>query len=521
VSDHRSDEGKGAPGNGGALFFRNRIIGYGEERPESLIPNPENWRDHSKSQIKTMESALREVGWVQDIIVNKTTGRLVDGHMRAGIAVAMKQATVPVKYVDLTEAEERKVLATLDPLAYMADGNLDRYLKLLASVTAESEPLKKLMADTGGVDAAMISGGGESKAPARVEQEASLNTENRAYPLYCPIPAKLDVTTGKCPHGCLYCFIEVSPAGRSWGSSRPISKSSIDAALFGLKDGEAFEVGTCNDPGIAVAREPLVHLLKKARERGQVAYLSTKNPMAAALAVTAAGAQSSAVVRASFSVPRWADKIEPGAPTVEERIKGMLYARNEGIGTVARFCPLFLGTDLEEIERVVVESKAEVLMVEPLRFSATGMAYFRRIESALPGEFSFDAYIERWGNKTKKFHDAVHWYAMNDDLVREEMLALSALAKRLGVHFGICGWDHGWPNLDLGTQPVCCKTSGISPSTVYDELSFTCRWHRRDFSLSNSVLRSLKSGSRERSAELERLAAWNDGDVKTFWKDSE
>ena len=66
-----------------------------------------------------MAGVLAEVGWVQDIIVNKRTGFVVDGHARVALAISAGER-VPVVYVDLSENEEALILATLDPLSAMA-----------------------------------------------------------------------------------------------------------------------------------------------------------------------------------------------------------------------------------------------------------------------------------------------------------------------------------------------------------------------------------------------------------------
>ena len=101
--------------------WRNRIVGSGEAAPAELVPNEKNWRLHPRRQVAALEGALDEVGWVQQVIVNQRTGRLVDGHARVESAVARREASVPVLYVDLSEAEEALVLASLDPLGAMAE----------------------------------------------------------------------------------------------------------------------------------------------------------------------------------------------------------------------------------------------------------------------------------------------------------------------------------------------------------------------------------------------------------------
>lgn len=101
--------------------WRNRIIGEGEIAAGELVPHPQNWRKHPKMQANQLAGTLGGVGWVQRVIVNQRTGRMLDGHLRAELARGQgEQTPVPVLYVDLSEDEERTILATLDPIAGMA-----------------------------------------------------------------------------------------------------------------------------------------------------------------------------------------------------------------------------------------------------------------------------------------------------------------------------------------------------------------------------------------------------------------
>lgn len=92
--------------------------------PSILCPNPKNWRRHPKHQQEAMTNVFNGIGWIQEIIVNKTTGNIIDGHMRAELAVKNKEKLVPVKYVELSEEEERQALITYDPLSALADFDL-------------------------------------------------------------------------------------------------------------------------------------------------------------------------------------------------------------------------------------------------------------------------------------------------------------------------------------------------------------------------------------------------------------
>ena len=96
--------------------WRNRIVGSGEEAPDQLLANPANWRVHPKAQQEALAGVLDQVGWVQQVLVNRRTGHVVDGHLRVALALSSGAPTVPVLYVDLEPEEEALVLATLDPL---------------------------------------------------------------------------------------------------------------------------------------------------------------------------------------------------------------------------------------------------------------------------------------------------------------------------------------------------------------------------------------------------------------------
>ncbi len=130
-----------------APALRNRIVGHGEESPAALVANPKNWRSHPKGQQDAVDGALAEVGWVQQVLVNRVTGHLVDGHLRVELAARRGEATVPVTYVELSEKEEALVLATLDPLAAMAEVDADKLRQLLAGLDTDNEALLALLRD--------------------------------------------------------------------------------------------------------------------------------------------------------------------------------------------------------------------------------------------------------------------------------------------------------------------------------------------------------------------------------------
>jgi len=119
--------------------WRNRIVGEGDEDPEQLLANPDNWRVHPKAQQEPLGEILGEVGWVTRIIVNKTTGHVVDGHLRVQLALRRGEKSVPVTYVELTEDEEMLILATLDPISAMATTDTAKLDSILQGLKKTSE----------------------------------------------------------------------------------------------------------------------------------------------------------------------------------------------------------------------------------------------------------------------------------------------------------------------------------------------------------------------------------------------
>lgn len=124
--------------------WKNRIVGHGEVQPDQLLANPKNWRIHPKEQQDALTSVLDKVGWVQQVIVNKQTDFVVDGHLRVSMAISKGEPTMPVVYVDLTEEEESLVLASIDPLAAMARTDEDQLAELIKTIDPDSD-LKELL----------------------------------------------------------------------------------------------------------------------------------------------------------------------------------------------------------------------------------------------------------------------------------------------------------------------------------------------------------------------------------------
>lgn len=119
--------------------WRNRIVGHEDVAPDQILAHPDNWRVHPANQQEAMVELFDEIGWLEEVKINRTTGRLFDGHMRVTLALRHDEPTVPVTYYDLTEAEERLALATMNPIATLAYGQTDAVAALHAEIAARAD----------------------------------------------------------------------------------------------------------------------------------------------------------------------------------------------------------------------------------------------------------------------------------------------------------------------------------------------------------------------------------------------
>lgn len=132
------------------LIWQNRIIESGYDSPENLAQhfNSLNWRGHPESQREALEEALDSIGILQRVLVNRTTGRLIDGHLRVELAILKGQPFIPVDYVELSEDEEALALATLDAITEQAQPipeKLNALLERTRALTADKPGLAGML----------------------------------------------------------------------------------------------------------------------------------------------------------------------------------------------------------------------------------------------------------------------------------------------------------------------------------------------------------------------------------------
>jgi ParB-like chromosome segregation protein Spo0J len=126
--------------------WRNRIVRSGDAALDEIVANPANWRTHPKHQADALSGVLSDVGYVQQVVINERSGRLVDGHLRVALATQHGESSVPAVWVDLDDGEERLILATLDPLSALAETDAAQLAALLASVSPSDDALAAMLA---------------------------------------------------------------------------------------------------------------------------------------------------------------------------------------------------------------------------------------------------------------------------------------------------------------------------------------------------------------------------------------
>ena len=120
--------------------------------PEQLLAHPANARRHPGKQRDALRASLDKAGWVSPVIVNRKTGRVLDGHARVEEAIT-RGVQVPVAYVTVTEDKESYILATFDAVGSMAEFDQQALTDLLLEIeTTGADELDKTLAYIADID---------------------------------------------------------------------------------------------------------------------------------------------------------------------------------------------------------------------------------------------------------------------------------------------------------------------------------------------------------------------------------
>jgi DNA modification methylase len=158
------------------MAVRDRIKSFRRVRAKDLLTNPKNWRTHSDAQANALRGILAEVGYADALLARETEAglMLIDGHLRAETTPDQE---VPVLVLDVTAEEADKILATLDPLASMADANQQKLGELLREIDTESEELQAMLdslAEENDIDLYETNGEAAEDPGAQIDKAAEL-----------------------------------------------------------------------------------------------------------------------------------------------------------------------------------------------------------------------------------------------------------------------------------------------------------------------------------------------------------
>ena len=123
---------------------RNRIVEHVVVRAGELVPHPLNYREHPERQRRVLAASYREIGFARSLVgYRRADGQiqLIDGHLRRDFDPDME---VTVEVLDVSEAEARQLLLTLDPLAGLARPNGELLAELTRLTQSDNPALRGL-----------------------------------------------------------------------------------------------------------------------------------------------------------------------------------------------------------------------------------------------------------------------------------------------------------------------------------------------------------------------------------------
>lgn len=107
-----------------------------------------NARRHPAKQREALRGSLDSLGWIAPVVVSAKTGKMLDGHARIEEALSRDEMMgVPFVEVEVSEDEERLILATLDPISALATYDKEALDSLLRDVATGNEAMQQLLAD--------------------------------------------------------------------------------------------------------------------------------------------------------------------------------------------------------------------------------------------------------------------------------------------------------------------------------------------------------------------------------------
>lgn len=166
--------------------WQNRIVRHGEQPANQFLAHDLNARRHPAAQRDALRGSLDSVGWVAPVIVSARTQKILDGHARIEEALSRNEsALVPFIEVDVSENEERTILATFDPITGLATYDREALDALLREVDTGDAALQSLIANLAAQNDLYLNGDEPSEAvdaEPQINHAAELNNKWQVQP---------------------------------------------------------------------------------------------------------------------------------------------------------------------------------------------------------------------------------------------------------------------------------------------------------------------------------------------------
>lgn len=203
-------------------IWQNRIIEHGTAPANQFLAHELNARRHPGHQRDALRGSLNEVGWVAPVIVSAKTGKILDGHARIEEALSKNEhGLVPFVKVDVSENEERTILATFDPITGLATYEREALDALLHEVDIGDAALQTMLSELAAKEGLYLDEAGAigepSDAEPQIDRAAELNKKWKVkagdlwlignHRLLCGDSTKAEdvarVLNGNAPHLCV------------------------------------------------------------------------------------------------------------------------------------------------------------------------------------------------------------------------------------------------------------------------------------------------------------------------------
>ncbi len=128
------------------MDIKDRVVEFKRIQADELQEHTGNWRCHPNFQRNALRGTLKEVGIAGALTAYNSERQggltLIDGHLRRE---DYPDVEWPVLVLDVNDEEADLLLATLDPMAALAQADADQLGMLLEGIKTEDEALKRML----------------------------------------------------------------------------------------------------------------------------------------------------------------------------------------------------------------------------------------------------------------------------------------------------------------------------------------------------------------------------------------